>query len=271
MYIISSIPNMFMHVQGVLGEYRNVKLWEFSTYRAVVKVFVILVKLLNIAKKRPFDTSGVITHNRFVEGERLMWKYMQRENFQVELSRLECGIPVDTGPFAQLKLYLDKYGIIRCHGRLPDASFSDVNKPVLFPYRHPLTLLFIQQNHRCINCSGVTHTLNRVRRDIHSLKLRRQIREILNKCLVCQKLLGRPFRHPDNPPLDVYRIRSSRPFTTCGCDYIGPFFVKPRVGAPWEETNIHKIWIVLFTCLVTRAICLIIVPDRTTVTFLRAL
>ena len=33
----------------------------------------------------------------------------------------------------------------------------------------------------------------------------------------------------------------------------------------------YKIWNVLFTCLVTRAICLIIVPDRTTVTFLRAL
>ena len=149
------IPIMFMQAHDA-GVYKVPKLWEFSTYRAVVKVFVILGKLLDIAKGRPFDTSGVITHNRFVEGERLMFKYMQQESFPTILARLRQGLSVNAGPFAQLKLYLDKYDIIRCSGRMNDAGFAEVN----------------------------THTLNVVRRDIHALKLRRQIREVLDKCLI---------------------------------------------------------------------------------------
>ena len=47
--------------------------------------------------------------------------------------------------------------------------------------------------------------------------------------------------------------------------------VKSQGGAQWEVGALYKVWVVLFTCLVTRAICLIDVPDRTTVTFVWAL
>ena len=76
----------------------------------------------------------------------------------------------------------------------------------------------------------------------------------------------------------------------CGLDYIGPFFIhkpsendqvnttteKDKVDKPTENTKSDKTkepkaWIVLFSCLVSRAIFTVLVPDRGVESFLRAL
>ena len=119
------------------------------------------------------------------------------------------------------------------------------------------------------------YTLNIIRREIHSLKLRLQIKEVKENCIICKKLLGRPYRYPKNPPLDVYRTRCEEPFSSCGCDYIGPFFVVNDLEDEVDKENSReekvKIWIVIFTCLVTRLIYLTIIPNRNTKSFMTAL
>ena len=148
---------------------------------------------------------------------------MQRECLPTELANLQQGDRVQNKKFFQLKLYLDEVGIIRIQGRLNDKHFTKTNKPILFGYRHPLTILYILDQHRMYNCSGVSYSLNKIRRVIHSPKLRRQVREIIHKCIPCRALLGRAFKHPEHPPLDIFRTKCSRPFHMCGVDYIGPF------------------------------------------------
>ena len=144
-------------------------------------------------------------------------------------------------------------------------------------------MLYILDLHKFYNCSGVAYTLNKIRKEIHSPKLRRQIREILNKCIVCKRILGSCFKYPENPPLEEYRTKCSRPFSMCGLDYIGPFFIhkppekeKDKTDKPTENVNSEKlkepkVWIVLFSCLVSRAIYTVLVPDRGVESFLRAL
>ena len=170
---------------------------------------------------------------------------------------------------------MEEYEIVRCKGRLNDTSFITINTPILFAYNHPLTILYIQHKHKCFNCNSVNYTLNIIRREIHSLKLRKQITNILYNCTICKKLLGRPYKYPENPPLDIYRTRCDRPFATCGCDYIGPFTVVNKLEENIDNENNrieeYKIWIVLFTSLTTRALYLTMVPDRSTESFLIAL
>ena len=166
--------------------------------------------------KIPFSPPSL--YNEMRSAERLAIKTMQLQCFPKELKSLQKGERVQNPKFFQLKLYLDRYGIIRIQGRLRDEHFTKTNKPILFGYRHPFTILFILNRHKGYNCSSKDYTLNKVRREIHSFKLRRQIVEIVNKCIICRKNLNKPFRHQGHPPLNDYRTISDRPFSMCGVD-----------------------------------------------------
>ena len=248
-------------------------MWNHGHYRKCVAFFSGLTVLIeairspNKADEFPTYTNCLpnykISHLKS-EGETLAIKTMQRDSFSEILKTLEKGERVTNNEFLKLKLFLDDQGIIRIHGRLADEFFKHSNKPILFGYRHPLTVLFILDRHRLYNCSPVEFSLNKIRREIHSLKLRRQIREIIHRCISCRRLVGRPFKYPEDPPLEFYRTKCARPFYMCGVDFIGPFQV-------CNSGNIKKVYIIIFSCLVSRAIYLALVADRTTETFLRSL
>lgn len=66
------------------------------------------------------------------------------------------------------------------------------------------------------------------------------------------------------PPLPAFRAQEAPPFTNTGVDFAGPLFVKIAGRAQ------SKVWIVLYTCCVTRAIHLDLVPDMYAPTFIRS-
>ena len=59
-----------------------------------------------------------------------------------------------------------------------------------------------------------------------------------------------------------FRVRECAPFSYIGLDYAGPLYVKGK------QVEV-KVWIALFTCAVSRALHLELVPDMTTEAFLR--
>ena len=246
--------------------------WNFSSYDKCINFFSGLNLIYKFLKTLVITVPYIITYNDKAEAERLAIKTMQKQSFPSEILALGKGLSVQKEKFLQLKLYLDKYGIIRVHGRMNDKYFINANRPILFAYRHPLTILFIQNKHKCLNCGSVSYTLSQIRKEIHCPKLRRQTREIINKCIICRRLLSRPFKYPENPPLNDYRLRCSRPFSMCGLDYIGPFTLRniQEKDNP-NPSKDKKVWIVLFSCLVSRAVYLVLVSNRKTETFLRAL
>ena len=63
------------------------------------------------------------------------------------------------------------------------------------------------------------------------------------------------------PPLPTKRVSQSSPFSHSGVDYFGPLFVKSR----YEN---KKVWVCLYTCLVTRAVHLELMSDMSTEQFL---
>ena len=86
-------------------------------------------------------------------------------------------------------------------------------------------------------------------------------------------------------PLD--RIREAEPFEIVGVDYAGPLYVwedflqgpekkKPKKGEPSKgkkkkKLHMRKVHMLLFTCAVTRAVHIELVPDQTAQTFVLAL
>ena len=57
---------------------------------------------------------------------------------------------------------------------------------------------------------------------------------------------------------------AQRPFAIAGVDFSGPHYVREGRGK-------RKVWIAVFTCFVSRAVHLEVVPDCTAKTFLQAL
>jgi len=80
---------------------------------------------------------------------------------------------------------------------------------------------------------------------------------------MCARIIGKPYRTPDLPPLPRSRVGSAIPFAVTGVDFTGALYVKEHVGE-------CKAYICLFTCASTRAIHLEIVTDLSTETFLLA-
>ena len=90
------------------------------------------------------------------------------------------------------------------------------------------------------------------------------MKRILYSCYVCRRHEGRSCRVPPPPPLPAFRVREAPPFTSTGVDFAGPLYVKNPGGIQ------SKVWIVLYTCCVTRAIHLDLVPDMSASTFIRS-
>ena len=190
-------------------------------------------------------------------------KIMQKELFPRELEALQKNKKVNTSN-GKLNLYLDN-GVIKCKGRLTNLLDPDIeNDPILVDGGHPFVRSLIIYYHRHYNCSSKRYTLNKVRRVVFGPNLHKAVDTVCRECYVCKLVRAQSYTYPKAPPLPCERLLSRSPFTVTGTDYSGPHHVKRGRGKV-------KIWIVLFTCMVSRAIYLQIVPDLTADSFIGAL
>ena len=163
---------------------------------------------------------------------------------------------------AQLGLYIDNSGLIRCQGRLEHAELSEgARYPLLLPKYHMYTDLIVQCFHERALHSGCAQTLSSVRQKYWIPQGRAAVKRILKNCITCRRHEGGPYKMPLMPPIPTERVSASAPFTYTGVDYFGPLFIKVK-----RETQ--KVWVCLYTCLVTRAIHLELMYDMTTQQFL---
>ena len=107
----------------------------------------------------------------------------------------------------------------------------------------------------------VNHTLATLRKQFWVLQGHAEVKRVLRNCVVCRKYGGGPFKLPMFPPFPKDKLHSASPFQFTGIDYFSPILVK-------DNTATKKIWVCLFTCLITRAVHLEIVFDMTTAEFL---
>ena len=82
----------------------------------------------------------------------------------------------------------------------------------------------------------------------------------------CRRHQGKAYQPPPAPPLPPFRVKESQPFSNTGVDFAGPLYVKDA-----STSTSRKVWICLYTCCVTRAVHLDLVPDMTAQSFIRSL
>ena len=113
--------------------------------------------------------------------------------------------------------------------------------------------------------SGVAATLTELRSKYWVVKGRQLVKRILYECVTCCRFQGKPYCPPPPPPLPSFQINEAKPFSYTGVDFAGPLYVKDMV-----VSSPRNVWICLYTCCVTRAVHLGIVPDMTLQAFIRS-
>ena len=123
--------------------------------------------------------------------------------------------------------------------------------------------LIILNVHVTLHHAGTSATLTALRQTYWIPAARHYIKSILRHCVICNRVLGKPYSSPDPPPLPYLWTQDVHPFTFTGVDFTGALYV--RHG----EQEV-KVYLCLFTCATTRAVHLEIVQDLTAETFLLA-
>ncbi|GFY20233.1 integrase catalytic domain-containing protein [Trichonephila clavipes] len=159
-------------------------------------------------------------------------------------------------------------GLLRVGGRLSNLDLPYVNKhPAILPGNHNLTVQIIVHFHRKNLHTGASSLLHYVRETFWPLNGRSLCKKVVHECLVCFK--SRPLvtsQLMGNLPRD--RVVPDYPFNCSGVDFCGPFMIRYKNQ---RKGILHKIYICVFVCFVSKAIHIEIVSDLTSDAFISTL
>ena len=153
-----------------------------------------------------------------------------------------------------LGLYMDNDGIVLCKGRLNNAELTSYQKhPILIPGKCYFARLLVMDAHLRTAHGGKKDTIVQLRSKFRVTKRRNLVRHVLHGCAhPCKKLEGKPFKSVESAQLPSYCVCQRFPFANTGVDYLGPLLVRQVYDS--KSNEMHKTWIVLYTCAVTRAV-----------------
>ncbi|XP_055622535.1 uncharacterized protein LOC129766105 [Toxorhynchites rutilus septentrionalis] len=151
---------------------------------------------------------------------------------------------------------IDTAGVLRMEGRVERAEFLpfDMRFPVILPKDHAITEKLVRGYHEKYGHAFRGTVKNEIRQRFLIPKINSVLSKVEKTCMWCKIRKNNP-QLPRMAALPIERlIPNQRPFTFVGVDYLGP--VEVTIGRRSE-----KRWIVVFTCLVVRAIHLEVAYD----------
>ncbi len=102
----------------------------------------------------------------------------------------------------------------------------------------------------------------KLREQFRIVKGRSLIKSVIHKCVGCKLWSNGNYQLPLIPPLSLERVEQASPFFKVGIDYLGPVNIR-------AEASVQRVYIVIFACLVTRAVYLPILYLKKHEKFLR--
>ena len=241
-----------------------VNLERYSSLRKLLRVTSYVLRFIHNCKsnkdKRTISTLSV----EEIQNASIQWiKTVQESAFQEEIKSINSDRKMAI--VRQLRLFIDKNGILRSGGRINNAHIKETTKhPFLIPTKHRFTNMIVMDAHENQLHGGVNSTVTQLRQTYWIPRIRQCVRNILNKCVTCKRVIGQSYPKPDPPQLQKDRLLEDIPFQVTGVDFAGPLYVKN------SENTTSKVYICLFTCASSRAVHLEIVSNLTEECFILA-
>ena len=159
----------------------------------------------------------------------------------------------------RLNLQRNNDGVYECRGRLQG------HYPTYLPDQDVFTEKLVMDAHIRTLHGGVGLTMTKLREVYWIPRLRRLVRKVNKKCNGCKRFRAVAVVNPPPGNLPTDRTVGSSAFQVIGVDYAGPI---PYRTAKNRE---RKSYILLYTCSLSRAIHLELLPDQTTTEFIHSL
>ena len=241
-----------------------VPLDKYSTFSKLVNVYKHVMKFINILKFKAFNISLETVHNSIVTMKTAVCKLLCIEqqlqfpevyNFLKATNKSNRDVPILV---TQLNLFMDGSNLIRVRGKLLN------NFPILLAQNSNLTKLIINDVHQRMSHAGLYSVLKELRKEFYIAKSFSTIRKEIKKCIICRRHNARPIKLNQNEYRKFRCEPTPIPFSSIFVDYIGPFNVKVN--------NVSKkLWLLIITCMWSRAVNLLVCFSADTSDFLRAI
>ncbi|XP_053390070.1 uncharacterized protein LOC128552995 [Mercenaria mercenaria] len=212
----TNIANLQCTIQQGIHDVMDIE--RYSSYRKLLRVTAYVLRFISNCKKLLSDRQvSTLSVRELYDAEKKWLLSCQAVTYSTEISEIQSKMTCRSPIIRQLRLFLDDYWLIRCNGRIHNASLADVTKfPYLLPKKHPLTRLIVTDAHENQLHSGINSTVTQLRQKYWIPAIRQCAKSVLRKCVICRRVTGRPYTAPDTPPLPKIRVKESPPFSVTG-------------------------------------------------------
>ncbi|XP_037029723.1 uncharacterized protein LOC119069705 [Bradysia coprophila] len=200
--------------------------------------------------KNTIRRSGWLTMAEVQQAEITMVRMIQQQSFPKDSEFIE-GLRVKQ---QEEKLYYVKTKIMN---RVDLGRFK---QPLLLPHTHPVVDKIIEEEHKQHGHAGAQFLIAKLRERFWIVKTRKAVRRVIKKCVVCKRF-GKAETTVPIAPLPENRVKDAKVFEVTGIDLAGPLYLKDN----------SKVWVVIFTCGIYRAVHIESVESINTEQFILAL
>lgn len=240
------------------------------TWRKLVNFISVWLCVSKLLKTKRPKNETTIDSQILENAQCLIVHKVQFESFPTEFMLLEDNNPIPRhSVLYKLDVYIDNempYPVIRVGGRIKNSSLSDIEKhPIVLPYKHKVSQLLAEHAHTKCYHMGRNFTLAKIRQcGFWIIGSKRLVSSLIHQCIQCRKLRAEP-QIPKMANLPVSRTELVGPaFSHIGCDLFGYFQVK-------QGRALVKRWVLLCTCMSSRAVHLEVVHSLSSDSLILAL
>lgn len=242
---------------------------RFSSLHKAIRVLAYVFRFLNRTRKIFCSASTQLTEKEKTDVETRLISLCQKANFSTEIENLRKKIPINRkSSILALNPFIDERGVMRTGGRLafsPSLTY-DEKHPIILPYNCAYSRLLVRSFHLICLHGGNQLVLRSLRQRFWLIRAKNLIKTTTNNCKVC--IVNRQQERKQlMSALPSARTTLSRPFSSTGVDFAGPFDIRNYTG---RACLITKGYVCVFVCFATKAIHLEAVSDLSTSAFMAA-
>lgn len=240
-----------------------VNLDKYSSFNKLVRIvslcFKFIYKLRNSLGNESNDDNIASKSTAYII------RMAQINSFSKVISSLKSG-KYDEPIITQMNLFISDDGLVRVQSKLKKLNSDYGQKcPILLHKSCPIAKAIIFDFHTKLGHSGVYKTLSVIRKEFWITNSYVTVRKIIRECITCKRLNNRTVKLSQSSYKD-YRVNpESIPFRNIFLDHCGPFQVRDAKG------DKIKVYILVITCLWSRAVNLIFSRLLDKDTFVKAL
>ena len=249
------------HVKIIMADPRKelkcqIDISRFSNWNRLLRVAALCFLFADKCRKK--ESKLLLAH--YTKAYNYLIKSAQNQDFKLEISNLRKGIAVSsTSRIVSLSPYVDHNQHLRARGRLSKALRLETARfPLILDGNNQSVRLLIKHFHQTNMHCGTEQTRSLLMELYWILRCRAVVKQTVRQCIPCRRMI-QEVAAPQMADLPEFRLprENHHVFQTTGLDFVGPFPVK-------EHGRNRTRYILLFTCLVVRAVHLEVAVDLTT-------